>query len=89
MHIPILAIMAGVMATILLGFVITVEVRASNTLPARTQFSFKVKECKVDASPDPVSCKDVKKTLKQSDVRLWNLEIEGSNSTTLTIKITP
>lgn len=89
MHIPILAVIAGVTAAILIGFVMTVAVQASNTLPARTQFNFKVKECKVDSSPDPVSCKDVKKTLKQLGVRVWNLDVEGSNSTTLTIKIRP
>jgi hypothetical protein len=39
--------------------------------PALTPFNFKVKECKVDTSPDPVSCKGLKKMINGF---IWFLE---------------
>ena len=43
--------------------------------PALTPFNFKVKECKVDTSPDPVSCKSLKKMIKDLDISAFNLEL--------------
>ena len=43
--------------------------------PALTPFNFKVKECKVDTSPDPVSCKNLKKMIKDLDISAFDLEL--------------
>ena len=39
--------------------------------PALTPFNFKAKECKLDTSPDPVSCKSLKKMINGF---IWFLE---------------
>ena len=37
--------------------------RSRTANPALTPFNFKVKECKVDTNPNPVSCKGLKKMI--------------------------
>ena len=49
--------------------------------PALTPFNFKVKECKVDTSPDPVSCKSVKKMLKDLETDGFTLELRHDGPT--------
>jgi hypothetical protein len=54
--------------------------------PSLTPFKFKAKECKVDTSPDPVSCKDLKKMLNDRAF-IWFLEahpVGGAFEITLT-----
>ena len=43
--------------------------------PALTPFNFKINECKVETSPDPVSCKSMKKMIKDLDISAFNLEL--------------
>lgn len=52
-------------AAILKGIgLVTIGSHTVTAGPALTPFNFKVKECKVDTSPNPVSCKDIKNMLK-------------------------
>lgn len=72
----------GVIAIALIGMgLVAVGSHTVTAGPALTPFNFKVKECKIDTSPDPVSCKSIKKMLKDLDISAFNLELHIGGAT--------
>jgi hypothetical protein len=67
------SLLAVLVTVTLIGGSIGIQTVAAG--PALTPFNFKVKECKVDTSPDPVSCKSVKKLLQDLDTEGFTLEL--------------
>lgn len=66
----------GIIAIALIGMgLIAVGSYTVTAGPALTPFNFKINECKVETSPDPVSCKSMKKMIKDLDISAFNLEL--------------
>lgn len=81
LHGSVLAIPA--IALIGLGL-IAVGSHAVAANPALTPFNFKAKECKLDTSPDPVSCKGLKKMINGDTFDLLVQRVGGQIVITLT-----
>src|SRR6476619_2636513 len=69
---PLSGSVLAIAAITLIGIgLIAVGSHAVAANPALTPFNFKAKECKLDTSPDPVSCKGLKKMINGF---IWFLE---------------
>jgi hypothetical protein len=61
-----------------MGLMATIGIQAVIAGPALTPFNFKVKECRVDTNPEPISCKDLKKLISD---QTFVMEVERSPHT--------
>src|SRR5215510_231004 len=90
--ISIWAILAGLTLTFSIGALsiqYQQQVWAPRDCPSCTPFNFKVKECRVDTNPEPVSCKELRAAVEHAFTSYKFVLATGSSGGDLVITLTP